>query len=134
MTRGDGSATGSWQIVDPGLTGRDIDGLPIESLKAHAQSLARVLPQRREYRREFGASAPFVNGIDAVDENGPYRAGIRVRSALAQTPYGVSIPFQAGDEITELAGSPIFSVEDLNLALANFARTRGADQSYRYQY
>ena len=139
-TAGTGSAQATWLIADPGLCSPNCawnetkDGLPIAGLQKSAVGLASLLSMRKAYREQYGTVQPYVNGIEVSDDNGQYREGVRVTAAAAQTPFGVASPFQVGDVITELAGVPIFSGEDLKLALAQFIMTSGADQTYRYQY
>lgn len=136
----DGAAKGVWLLADPGLCrpdcawGESASRLPLASLKQHAAQLASLLPQRQQYRAAYGSAQPYVNGIAVSDDNGPYRAGVRVTAAIVQTPFGVESPFRTGDIITSLAGTPIFSDEDLRLALARFVTTIGADKAYSYQY
>ncbi|MFS2110629.1 hypothetical protein ACCC88_13125 [Sphingomonas sp. Sphisp140] len=135
-----GMAQGTWLIADPGLCAPNCawnqtkEGLPIAGLQRGAASLASLLAMRKAYRAQYGTVQPYVNGIEVVDDNGQYREGVRVTAAAAQTPFGVESPFEVGDVITELAGIPIFSGEDLKLALARFITTTGADKTYRYQY
>ncbi|WGM39912.1 hypothetical protein [Caulobacter sp. NIBR1757] len=139
-TIADGLGQATWLVADPGLCSPDCawnqpssEGL-IRSLQTHAQQLSSLLLLRKEHHQRYGTTRPYVNGVEAVDDNGPYRAGVRVVSVEPQTPFGVASPFRIGDVITQLAGVPIFSAEDLNLALARFVTSVGADKTYLFQY
>ena len=140
MKKGEGAAIVTWLIADPGLCspacawGSRGETLPLEALQRHARELATLLPLREAYRSMYGNQRPFILGIGVEDENGAYRAGIMITDAPSLSPLGTASPFRVGDVITELAGVPIFSIEDVGVALARFVTTVGADQTYRYQY
>lgn len=140
VKQGKGAADGRWLIADPGLCSPDCawgsqgEKLPLEALQRHASELATLLPLREAYRAKYGNQRPFIIGVGVEDANGAYRAGIKITDAPALNPLGVASPFRVGDVITEIAGVPIFSIEDVGVALAKFVTTVGADQTYRYQY
>jgi hypothetical protein len=136
----DGVGKGVWLLADPGLCRPDCawnqpsNEAVLGSLQKHAAELNGLISLRKEHRQRYGTSRPYVNGVETVDDNGPYRAGVRVVAAQSHTPFGVESPFRVGDVITELAGVPVFSPEDLDLALARFVATVGANKTYLYQF
>lgn len=101
----------------------------LEKAKFEAQALRESLVQRMLHRIRWPKGSakpiPYLIGIQpaAEDHYGEYFRGVFIQGVLTPTPFGARVPVQAGEEIVEFDGKPVFSIEDLRRALVVFAES-----------
>ena len=110
--------------------------------------LGNLLPARKAHWERFPPGMPLkytlgimVSENISAEQNVQQQVavlnhvpGVVVTDAMSQTPFGVGIPFQKGDEIIEFDGKTIYAPEDLRDALIDFAESPSKGVMVRYSF